>query len=121
MSAINVIWSMRPNSAPAPVFPMSMTWAIWEPFPLTAQVAYRSKTYLTVSSSEILAQNGYALVDASIRYTSADQLWDVVLSGQNLTNKKYREHGFDLSAFPGVELGYYGTPRTYNLTVRYSF
>ena len=84
-------------------------------------VSTRSKTYLTVSSSEILAQDAYALVDASIRFTSADQLWDVVLSGQNLTNKEYREHGFDLSAFPGVELGYYGTPRTYNLTVRYSF
>jgi len=84
-------------------------------------VSYRSKTYLTVSSSEILAQDGYALVDASIRYTTEDGHWNVILSGQNLTNKEYREHAFDLSAAPGVQLGYYGTPRTYSLNVRYSF
>ncbi len=84
-------------------------------------VSYRSKTYLTVSSSEILAQDGYALLEASLRFTSADQVWDIILAGQNLTNKNYREHGFDLSAFPGVQLGYYGTPRTYSLTARYHF
>ncbi|MBL4893781.1 MAG: TonB-dependent receptor [Emcibacter sp.] len=84
-------------------------------------ISYRSKTYLTVSSSEILAQDAYALLEASIRFTSADQLWDVILAGQNLTNKQYREHGFDLTDFPGVQLGYYGTPRTYSVTVRYSF
>lgn len=84
-------------------------------------LSYRSKTYLTVSSSEELSQDGFVLLEASVRYTSADQLWNVILAGQNLTNKEYREHGFDLSAFPGVQLGYYGTPRTYSLTVRYSF
>ncbi|NOZ42419.1 MAG: TonB-dependent receptor, partial [Alphaproteobacteria bacterium] len=84
-------------------------------------VSYRSKTYLTVSSSEILAQDGYALLEASIRFISANQQWNIIVAGQNLTDKKYREHGFDLSAAPGVQLGYYGTPRTYSLIVRYNF
>lgn len=84
-------------------------------------VSYRSKTYLTVSSSEVLAQDGYALLDASIQFTSSDQQWNIIMAGQNLTDRKYREHGFDLSAAPGVQLGYYGTPRTYSLTVRYNF
>jgi len=84
-------------------------------------VSYRSKTYLTVSSSEILAQKSYALLEASLRYATADGHWSIIASGQNLTNKKYREHGFDLSAAPGVQLGYYGTPRTYSLNIRYIF
>ncbi|PHR61457.1 MAG: TonB-dependent receptor [Robiginitomaculum sp.] len=84
-------------------------------------VSYRSKTYLTVSSSEVLAQDGYGLLEASIHFASADEHWNVILAGQNLTDKQYREHGFDLSAAPGVQLGYYGTPRTYSLTVRYNF
>ncbi len=88
---------------------------------LNGAVSYRSKTYLTVSSSEILAQDGYALLEASLQFVSDDQHWNVILAGQNLTNRKFREHAFDLSAAPGVQLGYYGTPRTYSLTVRYNF
>ncbi len=84
-------------------------------------ISYRSKTYLTVSSSEVLAQDGYALLEASIQFVSEDQHWNVILAGQNLTDKEFREHGFDLSAAPGVQLGYYGTPRTYSLTVHYNF
>ncbi len=84
-------------------------------------ISYRSKTYLTVSSSEILAQDGYALLEASLQFVSDDQHWNIILAGQNLTNRKFREHAFDLSAAPGVQLGYYGTPRTYSLTVRYNF
>jgi len=88
---------------------------------LNGAVSTRSKTYLTVSSSEVLAQGAFALLEASLRFTSRDQQWNIILSGQNLTDKRYREHGFDLSSAPGVQLGYYGAPRTYSLTVRYSF
>jgi len=88
---------------------------------LGSAVSYRSKTYLTVSSSEILAQNEFALVEASLSYVSPDEHWNIIVSGQNLTDKKYREHGFDLSAAPGVQLGYYGTPRTYSVNLRYMF
>lgn len=84
-------------------------------------VSYRSKTYLTVSSSELLAQDGYSLVDASLRYETADGRWQVSLFGKNLTDKEYREHAFDLSASPGVQLGYYGAPRTVGVNVRYNF
>ncbi len=88
---------------------------------LSAAVSARSKAYLTVSSSEVLAQDSYALVDVSLRYTSLDEKWSVIFSGKNLTDKEYREHGFDLSASPGVQLGYYGTPLTYGVNVRYRF
>ena len=88
---------------------------------LSAGASYRSKTYPTVSSSEILAQDGYTLLDASVAYTRPGSPWSVILSGCNLSDKRYREHGFDLSASPGVQLGYYGAPRTYSLNVRYRF
>jgi len=74
-----------------------------------------------VSSSEVLAQDGYALYDASVAYTRPGSPWSVVLSGRNLSDKRYREHGFDLTESPGVQLGYYGAPRTYSLNVRYRF
>lgn len=88
---------------------------------LLANWAYRSKTYLEVNSSENLAQDAYSLYDASIIYDSPDGRWRVILGGKNLADKEYRTHAFDLSAFPGVELGYYNPPRTYSLTAAYRF
>ncbi len=90
-------------------------------FSLLANMSYRSKTWLEINSSENLAQDGYTLFNASLLYTSADERWQLVLSGKNLSDKEYRSHAFDLSAFPGVELGYYSAPRTYSLSAIYRF
>ncbi|MFN3669906.1 MAG: TonB-dependent receptor [Brevundimonas sp.] len=88
---------------------------------LSGGASYRSKTYLTVSSSEILAQDAYWLVDASVLFTPRDSNWTVLLSGKNLGDEAYKEHAFDLSASPGVQMAYYGAPRTVSLDVRYRF
>jgi iron complex outermembrane receptor protein len=88
---------------------------------LLADISYRSKTYLEVNSSENLAQEGYSLVNAAIMFQSADEDWELMLGAKNLTDKEYRTHAFDLSAFPGVELGYYNAPRTYTLSATYKF
>ncbi|AUJ69208.1 TonB-dependent receptor [Pseudoalteromonas sp. NC201] len=90
-------------------------------FSLRGSAAYRSKTYLTVSSSEVLAQSGYTFFDMSLHYRSADDTWEASLYGKNLGDKRYRQHGFDLSAAPGVQLGYYGAPRTYGINLKYKF
>lgn len=91
----------------------SLSWSV--------SASYRSKTYLTVSSSEVLAQSAYTLMDMSVTYLSDDEQWQVSLYGNNVTDKEYRQHGFDLSASPGVQLGYYGAPRTYGLNLKYRF
>ena len=85
----------------------------------TADAGYRSKTYLEVNSTENLAQGGYTVFNAGIVFHSLDEHWRVMLAGKNLGNKEYRTHAFDLSAFPGVQLGYYNPPRTYSLSVQY--
>ena len=88
---------------------------------LLADVSYRSKTYLEVNSSETLAQSGYSVVNAAVVFETTDQHWQFILGGKNLTDKEYRTHGFDISDFPGVELGYYNAPRTYSLSATYTF
>ncbi len=84
-------------------------------------VSYRTKTYLTVSSSEILAQPDYSLVNASARYVSATESWEASVYINNAFDEVYRQHGFDLSASPGVQLGYYGAPRTFGVTFTYRY
>jgi iron complex outermembrane receptor protein len=88
---------------------------------LSAGASYRSRTYLTVSSNQALSQGAYTLYDASIMYEPPGGRWNILLSGENLSDVAYRDHAFDLSASPGVLLGYYGAPLTYSLTVRYQF
>lgn len=93
----------------------------WGTLTVLADASYRSKTYLEVNSSENLAQDGYSVANAGLMLEPTDGNWMVLLGGKNLTDEEYRTHAFDLSAFPGVELGYYNAPRTYSLTARYSF
>jgi len=87
----------------------------------SADASYRSKTYLEVNSTENLAQGGYTVFNAGITFHSQDDHWRIMLAGKNLGDKEYRTHAFDLSAFPGVQLGYYNPPRTYSLSAKYRF
>ncbi|NEX94787.1 TonB-dependent receptor [Caulobacter sp. 17J65-9] len=88
---------------------------------LGADVSRRSKTYSTVSSSEILAEDGYTLVDAFARYEAPGDRWFLSLGGKNLTDERYITHGFDLSDSLGYQLAYYGAPRTWSATLGVRF
>jgi iron complex outermembrane receptor protein len=81
---------------------------------LGADAAYRSKTYPTVSSSEAVAQAGYTLVNAFVRW-DAPHGWWAELGGKNLTDRRYIDQAFDLSDSLGYQLAYYGEPRTVQL------
>ena len=93
----------------------------WGYLTVTADAGYRAKTYLEVNSIDNLAQGGYTTYNAAVMFNSMDERWQVVLGGKNLGDKEYRTHAFDLTAFPGVQLGYYNPPRTYSLSVKYQF
>ena len=84
---------------------------------LGADASYRSKTYPTVSSSEVVAQKGYTLLDAYARWEEAQGRYYAELGGKNLTDERYVEHAFDLSDSLGYQLAYYGAPRTVRFTL----
>ena len=86
---------------------------------LAADIGFRSKYYVDVNNLEALAQDGYRVVNASLDLEATDERWGVSFGIKNLTDAEYITHGFDLTAFPGVGLAYYGDPRTYRLRVRY--
>jgi iron complex outermembrane recepter protein len=88
---------------------------------LGADASYRSKVYPTVSSSEVLAQDGYTLIDAFVRWSDRDDHLFVQLGGQNLTDERHIEQGFDLSDSLGYQLAYFGAPRTVRLTAGFKF
>ena len=81
---------------------------------------YQSRTWPTPDLSDALVQEGYALWNASLAWTSPAQRWQVALRGDNLTDASYRTTGFSFPTF-GILTGHYGPPRTFAVTVTRAF
>ncbi len=65
---------------------------------LGTTVSYRSSTNQFEIPNPYIDQSGYALVDASLVYTSADDKWSIGLHGKNLTDKQYKTSGYSFIA-----------------------
>ena len=104
-------------------------------FDLTATASYKSKVYqfelvrptgivaidANVPAAELLAQSGYALVDASLVWTSSNRRLQLGLIGRNLTDKRYKVAGYPFGGFFNTITAFYGDPRTYKLTASLTF
>lgn len=90
---------------------------------LTGAVSYKSKTHQFEDPNPFLDQNKYALLDASIVWTSEDGRIQAGLYGKNLTDKKYKTSGyfFPTLGLEGVVSAFYGNPMTITGTLAYRF
>jgi iron complex outermembrane receptor protein len=102
---------------------------------LSNSVSYKSKVYqteiarptgvasldATIPGNLALAQDGYALWDAGVVWTSADRKIQVGLHGRNLTDKRYKTAGYNFSGFFNTVTAFYGDPRTVRATVNVKF
>jgi iron complex outermembrane receptor protein len=102
---------------------------------LMNSVSYKSKVYqteiarttgvasldATVPGNLMLAQDGFALWDAGLVWTSSDRKIQVGLHGRNLTDKRYKTAGYNFSGFFNTVTTYYGDPRTVKATVDVKF
>lgn len=89
----------------------------------TPAVSLRSDTQMFEIATPALDQDGYALVEASLNWTSGDGRYRFGVAGRNLTDKRYRVGGYN---FPGATfgnsiIGYYGPPRTVTGTFEIKF
>jgi len=64
----------------------------------SATLSYRSKTFQFETPSPFLDQPGYALLDANLVWTSADDRYTIGLHGKNLTDKRYITSGYQFLA-----------------------
>jgi iron complex outermembrane receptor protein len=105
-------------------------------------LSYRSKTFQFETPSPYLDQPGYALLDASLVWTSSDDRWTVGLHGKNLTDKQYITSGYQFLVsnpttgqpiinaagnptpslgLEGIATAFYGNPRQVFLSVGVKF
>jgi iron complex outermembrane receptor protein len=102
---------------------------------LTNSIAYKSKVYQTeiarptgvasldstVPGNLMLAQDGFALWDAGLVWTSSDRKIQLGLHGRNLTDKRYKVAGYNFSGFFNTVTTFYGDPRTVRATLNLKF
>ncbi|MGB9109537.1 MAG: TonB-dependent receptor [Telluria sp.] len=102
---------------------------------LSNSVSYKSKVYqteiarptgvaaldATIPGNLALAQDGYALWDAGVVWTSTDRRIQIGLHGRNLTDKRYKTAGYNFSGFFNTVTAFYGDPRTVRATVNVKF
>jgi iron complex outermembrane receptor protein len=82
--------------------------------------SYRSRAWPTGEPSDFLAQSGYSLWNASLRWQPRGARWQAALSAQNLGDKAYHVTGWDTPAV-GVRQLNYGPPRSLSLSLEYAF
>ena len=90
---------------------------------LTPSVSLRSDTQMFELATPALDQDGYALVDAALNWTSGGGRYRIGVAARNLTDARYRVGGYN---FPGATfgnsiIGYYGPPRTVTGTFEVKF
>ncbi len=95
--------------------------------------SYKSKTNQFETPSIFLDQPGYALVDASLVWTSGDDRFSLGLHGKNLFDKRYITSGYQFGtvgaggAFTptlgteGIATAFYGNPRQVFVTAGFEF
>ena len=81
---------------------------------------YQGKVWQTAELDDALAQDGYAVWNASLAWTSPAQRWRLAVHGNNLADVSYRTTGFSCPTL-GILSGHYGPPRTFALTVTRNF
>jgi outer membrane receptor protein involved in Fe transport len=95
----------------------------------TASYYYNSGSY--EDPDNLVKSPGYSLVNASVRWRSANDKFTVALWGNNLTNKAVTSFlgivnlGYGFAGMPGIQAGVtrasYEPPRTYGVTVGAKF
>jgi iron complex outermembrane receptor protein len=102
---------------------------------LTNSISYKSKVYqteiarptgvaaldTTVPGNLMLAQDGFALWDAGLVWTSSDRKIQLGLHGRNLADKRYKVAGYNFSGFFNTVTTFYGDPRTVRATLNVKF
>ncbi|GAB4521063.1 MAG: TonB-dependent receptor [Amphiplicatus sp.] len=83
--------------------------------------AYRGERAVEITASPELTQKRHGLLNAFVALKTADQRWELRGGVKNATNEAIRVQGFNLSEFPGVQLGFYAAPRTYDFRLVYRY
>ncbi len=82
---------------------------------------YRGETATEITDSPLLRQPDYVNLNAFVGLRSSDGRWEARLGVKNLSDVAVRRQGFNLAAFPGVQVAFFNPPRTYDVRLIHRF
>ena len=88
---------------------------------LNAQVRGSSSYFTTIMNEASLKQDEYAIANVTASWEHFSSGFHARLAATNIGDEAYIVHGFDLLAYPGVALAYYGPPRSVSLSIGMRF
>jgi iron complex outermembrane receptor protein len=89
-------------------------------FTLATDVSYKDDVFFTEFNRLLEGSEAYTMLDASVRYTSSNDNFVVELWGKNLTDELREASTFALATARTIGVTYL-PPRTYGITLGYSF
>lgn len=88
---------------------------------LMADTSYRSDIFFSVNNRGQNSQDGFWLLNARVGFQSPDERWDFALWGRNLTDELYVNSSYDNYGGIFPSQNFLGDPRTYGVTLSYTF
>jgi iron complex outermembrane receptor protein len=82
--------------------------------------SYRSKEYMDAFNTDLIAQDSYDLLNASVSWSSPSETWGVMLALKNINDEDYLITGVIGDAFQTYE-GIYSRGREWYLSGQYNF
>jgi iron complex outermembrane receptor protein len=87
-----------------------------------AEVNWQDRVYFTEFNNADATQGAYALVNAGLKFTSANERWSLDVWGRNLTNALVLTNNIITAPlFSSVRVGSVAPPRTYGVTFGVNF
>ena len=83
-----------------------------------ADTKFDSGQYMELMNAPADYEAPHAISNARVTFSSGESRWEVTGWVRNLTDRRYRVYGLDLSSL-GLEQGVYGSPRTGGVTFTY--
>jgi iron complex outermembrane receptor protein len=90
-------------------------------FTVGADASYRGDTWLSVDNRDVLSQEAYTVFGLFGVFDSADSKWQLRAGVRNLTDEVYKIDGQEFSSVGNIQTAYFGLPRHWYASVRYSF
>lgn len=82
---------------------------------------YRSEHFFSLTRAPAVTENGYAVANARLSYTTSDERWEAAVFVNNIMDEEYLVQTFDLATVLGMTEQYYGLPRWVGGSVRFNW
>lgn len=97
-------------------------WPFWRGnMAVQSDFQYRSRHFFSLTQAPASTEDGYAIANARVSYTTEDETWEAAVFVNNFTDEEYLVQTFDLGFILGMTEEFYGLPRWWGGSLRYNF